>query len=103
MTINITTMAINTTTTTTTTTTTATSSDKENKNYLLFFFVFEFEGGIDASSFVEKAAAHVDLADVADVEADEVEGSVEDDVGKQLPQKRAAFHGVLLKHRKQFD
>ena len=82
-------MAIN-----TTTTTTATSSDKDNKynnkkrknnkNYLLFFFVFQFEGGIDAASFVEKAAAHVDLADVADVEADEVEGSVEDDVGKQL-------------------
>ena len=61
----------------------------------MLFLVFEFEGGVDAAALVQESSPHVDLSDVADVEADEVQRRVEHDVGNQLLHQSLALHGVL--------
>ena len=64
---------------------------------LLLLLVLELERGLDAAALVEKAAPHVDLADVAEVKADEVERQVEDEVCEVLLHELAGVVDPLCK------
>ena len=53
-------------------------------SHLLLLLVFEPECCLDATSLVQESSPHVDIADVPEVPACEVDTQVEDDVCHQL-------------------
>ena len=58
--------------------------DAEQEALLLLLLKLESEGGLDTSPLVQEASPHVDVGDVSEEPADNVDAGVEDDVCAEL-------------------
>ena len=59
-------------------------NDAQEQTLLLLLLKLESEGGLDAAPLVKEASAHVDVGDVSQQPAHEVDTRMEDDVRPEL-------------------
>ena len=67
----------------------------------MLFFIFKLECGFNGSSLVQKSPPHVDLAHIAEVEPNEVEGEIIHQVSQQLLHVVTGLIVALEKGRKE--
>ena len=59
-------------------------NDAQEQTLLLLLLKLESEGGLDAAPLIKEASAHVDVGDVSEQPAHEVDARMEDDVRPEL-------------------
>ena len=59
-------------------------NDAQKQSFFLLLLILQSEGCLYTSTFVKEASSHVDIRDISNVEANNIDTEMEDDVGTKL-------------------